>query len=1369
MGNDELFEFPATATQRALWFVHRLNPTGSAYNIPIGFRVRGPLDEMALRQAVNTLVERHEILRTAFRERAGDLVQQVSAGAAVDWRATLSHEGKDRDAWCRARADQLARECFDFEANSPLRVTLEKFDDSDALLVMVFHHIVIDHLSLAQCVRELGALYSDALHAAPTSLPTPELQFADYTIWLEEQRDDAERERKLTQWTRRLTGCSGILDLPVDSARTLTSGADGAELRYKIEPRLAARAKQFARTERVSLYIVMLSALKVLLHRYSGQPDIIVGTPFANRGGQEALERVVGCFINTLPIVTDFTGIATFRQLLPEVKATMLEAFDLQDVPLESIVDAIKPRRDPGRNPLFQVGFVLQEPPVSLRLEGLTLEDLCVHSGGAMYDLHFWMWEADDGIAGVVWFATGLYAQDTVQRMVESYEHLLLQLLERPDATFTELSLVPEAHARQLARWNDTSRPWPDGESVLTLLRTQCASKPQGRAISSPTGHSTYAELEARSDMLARHIIARGVGPGSLVGLCLERSIDMVVAQLAILKAGAAYVPLDPAYPSERLAYMAADSQLALLVTHSGLDGIVEWPRERSVHIDGDAPLIAAIQGAPFVEIAVQADQPAYVIYTSGSTGRPKGVVVHHGALANFLRSMAHEPGLLEADRLVAVTTLSFDIAVLELLLPLTVGAEIILAGRDEVADGYALRSLLESSAATVMQATPSTWRMLLDAGWQGAAGFKALIGGEGLPRDLAQLLRPRCAELWNMYGPTETTVWSSCWRVDLEVPEISIGRPIANTQVHVLDEQLQARPIGVPGEIYIGGDGVTLGYLHRADLTAERFVADPFAAATDRGARMYRTGDRGRWRHDGLLEHLGRLDFQVKVRGHRIELGEIEANLMRHPALARAVVIVREDEPGDARLVAYLVPHGRLPVAAELRDFLGQSLPDYMLPQHFVAIEEVPLLPNGKIDRSALPAVKAESVDARQRTWVEPEGPIETVLADIWRSALRLDRVGATDDFFDLGGHSMLAMRMVGSIDAALSRKLPLSALMEAPTIRKLAAWIDREAVRDSLVLIRPGGSRPPVFLVHDGDGETLLYRSLAHELRPGHAVYGLQPEAAHGHAMLHTRIADMAAYQLKKIRGAQPEGPYLLGGLCAGGVIAFEMARQLEAQGHRVAMLALMDVADVDAPLRAGRLIDRRLSSFRNALIATRTGPLSRGLLAGVATMASKLVNLIRYEGTSRLQTMISARSVKALRRHLDQRIVPPISLRKLSVREVYLFARSQYKVQGTVSGHVVLFRATQHLGDRADEPVTHIHSDPMLGWEQRVAGPIDAVDVPGGHVSMLQEPNVQTLARKLQEHIDLALARVSAPQPHRRDATPARELSPTIRALQ
>ena len=593
---------------------------------------------------------------------------------------------------------------------------------------------------------------------------------------------------------------------------------------------------------------------------------------------------------------------------------------------------------------------------------------------------------------------------------------------------------------------------------IPEFLAAQAQSKPDAIALSdSGTGRITYGQLDARSNQLARKLRLCGIARGSLVGLCLQRSVGMVVAQQAILKSGAGYVPLDPSYPMERLVYMAQDAGIALLIAESGTIGASSWNAPQAILVDRDAAIVDALSTNalnPDDLLDARPEDPAYVIYTSGSTGKPKGVMVQHRAVVNFLNSMAREPGLSSDDRLVAVTTLSFDIAVLELMLPLAVGAEVIIAGREQVLDGRELSVLLESSKATVMQATPSTWHMLIDAGWQGAPHFKALVGGEPLSAKLARDLGERVGELWNMYGPTETTVWSTCSKVAPSESAISIGQPIDNTQIHILDERGQLCPVGVSGEIYIGGDGVTLGYLNRPELTAERFVPDPYRGVE--GARMYRTGDLGRWRNDGQLEHQGRLDFQVKVRGHRIELGEIEAVLGTHPQVAQVVVTVREDQPGDQRLIAYVVPNGAMANVADLREHLRQSLPEYMLPQHYVELQAIPLLPNGKIDRNALP-VPARTRPHLSQAYISARTASEKNMVALWNELLQLDRVGIDDSFFDLGGTSLAAVRMVSLYHSRYEREIPLVKVFQHPTVAQLCRFLDGDGadaprLRDAL-----------------------------------------------------------------------------------------------------------------------------------------------------------------------------------------------------------------------------------------------------------------------------------------------------------------------------
>jgi amino acid adenylation domain-containing protein len=729
---------------------------------------------------------------------------------------------------------------------------------------------------------------------------------------------------------------------------------------------------------------------------------------------------LMGFFVNMLPLRMRVSGEASMTEWLRSVHDMVVESFSFPDVPFDHLVRELNVPRDASRPPIHQVSFSYQDVRErSAKWGNVDHQRMPTPMLGAAQDLSLWCVETRNHIEFVFTFNADVLDTASVALFAQRLESVLRQIVLNPNQPLSKYDILPPAEQTKLQEWNATAAGFDREATVHALVAAQVQRTPDAIALEQPRESAlSYAELSARVNRLAHRLRGFGIQCGDLVGLCVERSVDMVVAQLAVLESGAAYVPLDPAYPAERLAFMAQDSQLALLITHSELVHALDWPRERSLLLDVDAASIATQPGHSLPRDAgldARPDDPAYVIYTSGSTGKPKGVIVPHGAVVNFLLSMQREPGLVASDRLLAVTTLSFDIAVLELLLPLTVGATVILAGREQAIDGHDLRALIETSGATVMQATPTTWRMLLDAGWQGPASFKALIGGEALPPDLAQEMAGRAGELWNMYGPTETTVWSTCWKVERPEQGISIGRPICNTQVHVLDERNQPCPIGVPGEICIGGDGVTMGYLHRPELTSERFIDDPFSTVPN--ARLYRTGDRGRWRHDGLLEHMGRLDFQVKVRGHRIELGEIESALTRHAQVARSVVVVRELQPGDSRLVAYVVPKAGMPEVAELREHLRSGLPEYMLPQHYVRLEAIPLLPNGKIDRQALPAPEVATA-LHEYSIVAPSTPAEIVVAEIWQRLLGVDQIGVTDNFFDLGGHSLLAMRAVTEIE---------------------------------------------------------------------------------------------------------------------------------------------------------------------------------------------------------------------------------------------------------------------------------------------------------------------------------------------------------------
>jgi len=1048
---------PLSFGQEQLWVIDQLAPGSPAYNIVEGLRLSGPLDVAALERALAAVVRRHEALRTTFRAATADgrPVQVIAPALAVPLRVVDlgALPAATREAAAQERAAEEARLPFDFGRGPLLRATLLRLDAGAHLLVLVVHHIVADGWSMGLLIRELAACYAAAVDGAeaPAELPVLPVQYADFARQQREWLRGENIADHLAYWTQQLGGMPDSLDLPADRPRPPVQTFRGAWYEFALPAELYAAIVRLSQKERVTPFMTLLAAFQALLHRYTGRDDIVVGSPVAGRTRTET-EGLIGLFMGMLVLRGDLAGDPTFRELLGRARDLALDAYDHQDMPFEHLVEELRPARDPSRNPLFQVMFALQNMPAPPNnMAGVDLRREEIHTGTAKFDLSLILipQTEDGGLRGLLEYNTDLFEEATIARMAEHFRTLLEGIAADPDRRLSALPLLTEVERRQLlVDWNSTVAPLPEA-TLPALVAAQAARTPDAVAVVCADEELTYAALEGRADRLARRLRELGVGPDVLVGLYTERSLAMVVGLLGILKAGGAYVPLDPSFPVERLAFMAADAALPVLVTQAALVGRLPAHAARVVLLDDPDPDPDAAAGdAGDAGGGATLDDLAYVLYTSGSTGHPKGVQIPHRALVNFLASMRRAPGLTAADTLLAVTTLSFDIAGLELYLPLIVGARLVVAGRDVAVDGAALAATLTRTGATVMQATPATWRLLLDAGWQGDPRLTALCGGEALPGELAARLRPRVGALWNMYGPTETTIWSTIQEVAEPVGAagevVPIGRPIANTQTYVLDGHMRPVPVGVPGELCIGGAGLARGYLGRPALTAERFVPDPFATAP--GARLYKTGDRARYRPDGTLEYLGRLDNQVKVRGYRIELGEVEATLAAHPAVRQAVVTVREDTPGDARLVAYVVPEpGGAPAAEELRALLRERLPAYMVPSAFVALAAFPLTPNGKVDRRALPAPDAaQPADTDAGAYVAPRTPTEREVATVWAEVLKLARVGAEDDFFDIGGHSLLATQVVARLRAARGPGMSLRTLFDAPTVALLAAALD-------------------------------------------------------------------------------------------------------------------------------------------------------------------------------------------------------------------------------------------------------------------------------------------------------------------------------------
>ncbi|HEX2081523.1 MAG TPA: amino acid adenylation domain-containing protein, partial [Longimicrobium sp.] len=1080
---------PLSFAQQRLWFIQQLEPESTAYNIVFALRLRGALDADALERAVAEVVRRHEVLRTRFASVDGEAVQVIDpAGRVAVARADLSHlPEEERLEAARALATAESARPFDLAAGPLLRCTLVRLADEEHALVFALHHVVFDGWSAGVLVREASALYDAFSRGAASPLADLPVQYADFAAWQRGWLRGEVLEAQVAYWRERLAEAPPLLDLPTDRPRPQVAGGRGAVVPFTLSAGTTEALRALSRREGATLFMSLLAGWQLLLSRYSGQEDVSVGSPIAGRTRVET-EGLIGFFVNTLVLRTDLSGAPTFREVIGRVREATLGAYQHQDVPFEKLVEELSPERSLSHTPLFQAMLILQNNArEALRLGSVEAEPLGGGEPGAQFDLTLSVGETEAGLAGGLTYRAELFDRATAERMVEHLRVLLEEMAADPERRAASVELLRGAEReRVLGEWNAAARECPSDLCIHHLVEAQAARTPDRVAVLFGGESLTYREVDERANRLAHHLAGLGAGPEVRVGISLERSAEIVVAILAVLKSGAAYVPLDAAYPAERVAWMREDARATLLLTQSSLRGRFPEGDARIVCVDEDAALIAA-QPATAPRAEVGPANLAYVIYTSGSTGRPKGVLVQHGTVGAFFAGMDDRVGGPVPGTWLAVARISFDPHVLELLWTLSRGFRVVVQPEAEQAgDDQALARQIRRHGVTHLQCTPSLARLLIaEAGVEGLSGLQRLMmGAEPLPPGMAaQIGAVLPGGLVNLYGPTETTVWCTTHEVDDAAGAIPIGRPTANTRVYVVNDALLPQPAGVPGELCIGGGGVTRGYQGRPGLTAQQFVPDPFSSVP--GARLYRTGDRARWRPDGALEYLGRLDFQVKVRGFRVEPGEIEATLRRAAGVRECAVVVREDAPGDQRLVAYVVGDAD---AEALRTELRRTLPEYMVPNAFVALDALPLTPSGKLDRRALPAPQAAG-DADG--FVAPRTQMEEIVAGIFAEVLKAERVGIRDGFFDLGGHSLLATRVVSRVREAFGVEVPLRALFEAPTVDRLAERVD--------VLLRGGGrcTVPPVVPV---PREGALPLSFAQErlwfldqLQPGSAAYNL------------------------------------------------------------------------------------------------------------------------------------------------------------------------------------------------------------------------------------------------------------------------------------
>ena len=1040
--------FPLSFAQQRLWYLDQLVPDSFVYNIPMVIRLTGKLDVDALEQCLNEIIRRHETLRTSFKVEEAQPVQIVTPVLHLALSRTDLKELPETEQEARVQhlAVQELQHAFDLAQSPLLRASLLQLGDEEHVLLLIMHHIISDSWSLRVFVHQLAILYQSFSIQKATLLPDLAIQYADFAVQQRQWLQTEEAETQLAYWKQQLAGTSQALQLPTDRPRPAVQSFQAAYYTFQLSRELTEALKTLSQRENVTLLMTLLTAVNTLLFRYTGQDDIIVGTPVANRMRTE-LEELIGFFANTLVLRTDLSGDPRFVEVLGRVREIASEARAHQDFPFERLVEEVWPEGDLSYHPLFQVMVGMEDTHMEvLELPELVLNPLQIESKTTPFDIVFEFSEMPEGLGGRLVYSTDLFDATTIARLAGHLQILLEGIVAHPEQRIGELPILTEAERQQLLlEWNDTRRDYPADSCIHQLFEAKAQCIPWAIAVMDEQCELTYCELNQQANRLAHHLRTLSVGPEVLVGISLDRSVQMLVGLLAILKAGGAYVPLDPDFPAERLAYMIENAQIKVLLTQDNLRTHLAVPEHvQIVCIDRDWQQFTQ-QSSENLEVSVDPEQLAYVLYTSGSTGKPKGVQISQRALVNFLCSMLQEPGLSAGDTILAVTTLSFDIAGLELYLPLLVGARVAIASRDTVTNGHALARALEQVGATMLQATPVTWRLLVNSGWQGKADLIALCGGEALPRDLAEQLLSRVNTLYNMYGPTETTIWSTLCLIQSTANPISIGHPIANTQVYVLDTGLQPVPIGIPGELYIGGDGLARGYLHRPELTQERFLPDPFSTTpTAFPARIYRTGDLVRYLPNGSLEHLGRLDHQIKIRGFRIELGEIEVALSQHPSVRECVVVTREDARGN-NLVAYVVAENEsIPSISDLRHSLKEQLPDYMLPSKFVLLEAFPLTPNGKIDRKALPLPDKTDV-VRDGAIAAPNTLTEKRLVNIVAPLLGLGQVGIDDNFFLIGGNSFMGMQLLVQLADVFGIDFPLRTLFDTPTVRQLAAEIER------------------------------------------------------------------------------------------------------------------------------------------------------------------------------------------------------------------------------------------------------------------------------------------------------------------------------------
>jgi aspartate racemase len=1281
---------PLSSSQHRFWFLSQLESDSPLYHINWAIKLTGNLNLEILQKSLNNIVQRHEVLRTSFTSRDGEAVQIIQKNFFLEIPVIdlTNLSATEQDTRVQKELYEQSVLPFDLRRDLMLRVCLLKLKQQEYVLLFVFHHIAADGWSLGIFFKELVTLYRAYLLGIPSPLPDLKIQYADFAVWQKSWLTTSNQSvaKQLTYWSKQLKNLPSLLNLPTDRPRPEIQTFKGAKYNLTISSSLTHRLKEISQQEKVTLFMTLLAGFKILLCRYSGEEDILVGTPIANRTRVE-LENLIGIFVNTLILRTQLRGNPTFRQLLLRVKRVTLGAYTNQELPLEKIIEQIQPERYKSSSSLFQVLFVLQNAPKEkLELSDLTITRLNIKNPTAKFDLSLSVSETESGLKCGFEYNTDLFDHATIARMAEHWKILLEGISSDLNQRILEVPILSSQEKSLFREWNNTRRKYPEDLSIQKLFEHQAERIPENIALVWGEEKLNYYELNCRANQLANYLKEIGITRGTPVGIYLERSPEIIMAILAILKAGGVYVPLAPSYPKERIAFMIGDSGVEVILTQGILAEKLPSSSAQITDLDTQKQVISQYSQNNLPS-DIKGENQAYIMYTSGSTGQPKGVSITHKGVVRLVKNCDYVD-LNSTEVLLQLAPISFDASTFEIWGALLNGGTLVLSPLEKPSLEE-LNQMIQNYQITTLWLTSGLFNVIVDQKIEAFKGLRQLLtGGDVLSLHHVQKFAqkyPEC-ELINGYGPTENTTFSCCYQIknaEQLTNSVPIGKPISNTQAYILDSRLQEVPIGITGEIYLGGDGLALGYVNRPELTAAKFIDNPFGKG-----KLYKTGDFGRYLPDGNIQFFGRIDNQVKIRGFRIEPSEIQAVINQYDSVNQSVVLPKEDNLGNKILVAYLTYfHNRKVSLDELRLFLQKKLPSYMIPDDFVLLDGFPLTIHGKIDYKALQSFN-HAKTASQSSYVAPRTHLELQIVKIWEQVLGVKSIGIRDNFFELGGHSLLALTLFAKIEQLCKVTIPMATLFSAPTVEQLTAIIRQKGWSTSwlsLVPLKVSGAKPPLFYVHGVLGTVLSARHLGKHLDEEQPIYGIQAQGLQEKKLVHHRVEDMAAAYVKEIKTVQPTGPYCLVGVSTGGIIALEMAQQLYAENKQVAFLGFLDTQK-PATSSGQNLETTKHSSF-------------------LETFKSELPD--------------------------DAEIVAFLEAN-------YEIVVNQYKPK-SYPGTITFFLAEESASEKENQSIAY--------WRDIAQGKLHLHRVPGNHLSMIEEENAPVLAAKVQQCLNQALDKEEA----------------------